>query len=147
MTNMLTIRKLQKKCIRIITLSDFNSHTNTVFTDLKILKVDIIKFNLLKFICEFNHELLPTDLSNIFLFNSDIHNYNTRSIVSQGPLIWNELSKNLPSINEVHSTNKFKNTIKKHFLSLYQSTYAQLVQYFISTFLLLLLLILYIFFL
>ena len=78
------IRKLQKKCIRIITFSDFNSHTNTLFTDLKILKVDdIIKFNLLKFIYDFNHELLPTDLSNIFLYNSDIHNYNTRSPVSK----------------------------------------------------------------
>ena len=71
------------------------------------------------------------------MYNSDIHNYNTRSTVSQGlfipeisttnygkksikyqgPLIWNKLSKNLPPINEVHSTNKFKNTIKIYSLS------------------------------
>ena len=74
----------------------------------------------------------------MFLYNSDIHNYNTRSTVSQGlfipeisttnygtksikyqgPLTWNELSKNLPSINEVHTINKFKNTIKTLFISL-----------------------------
>ena len=41
------IRILQKKCMQIITFSDFNSHTNALFTDLKILKVnDIIKLSL-----------------------------------------------------------------------------------------------------
>ena len=74
--------------MRIITFSDFNSHTNALFTDLKILKVDdIIKLNLLKFIYDFNHDLLPSDLSNIFIYNSDIHNYNTRSTVIQGLFI------------------------------------------------------------
>ena len=136
------VRILQKECMRIITFSDFNSHTNALFTDLRILKVDdIIKLNLLKLIYDFNHDLLPSDLSNIFIYNSDIHNYNTRSTVIQGPfipeisttkygtisikyqgpLIWNELSRTLPSINNEHSTIKFKNTIKKHFFSLYDA--------------------------
>ena len=95
-----------------------------------------MKLNLLKFIYDFNHDLLPSDLSNIFIYNSDIHNYNTRSTVIQGlfipeisttnygtksikyqgPLIWNELSRTLPSINNEHSTIKFKNTIKKTLL-------------------------------
>ena len=33
---------LQKKCMQIITFSDFNRHTNALFTNLKILKVDNI---------------------------------------------------------------------------------------------------------
>ena len=128
--------------MRIIIFSDFNSHTNALFTDLTILKVDdIIKLNLLKLIYDFNHDLLPSDVSNIFMYNSDIHNYNTRSTVIQGlfipeisttnygtisikyqgPLIWNELSRTLPSINNEHSTIKFKNTTKKFFLSLYDA--------------------------
>ena len=56
------IRKLQKRSIRIITFSGFNSHTNPLFIDLKILKVDdVIKLNILKLIYEFNHELLPSE--------------------------------------------------------------------------------------
>ena len=77
------IRKLQKRCMRIVTFSDFNSHTNPLFTDLKILKVDdVIKLNLLKFIYEFKHDLLPSEISNIFEYNTDIHNY-TRSTINQ----------------------------------------------------------------
>ena len=113
------IRKLQKKCIRIITFSDFNSHTNTLFTDLKILKVDdIIKFNLLKFIYEFNHELLPTDLSNIFLYNFDIHNYNTRSTVNRGLFI--------PEI----STINYVSSIKDHLFGMnYPKIYHQSMKF------------------
>ena len=74
--------------MRIITFSDFNSHTNALFTDLKILKVDdVIKLNLPKFIYDFNHDLLPAELSDIFNYNSNIHNYNTRSTVIQGLFI------------------------------------------------------------
>ena len=74
--------------MRIVTFSDFNSHTNPLFTDLKILKVDdVIKLNLLKFIYEFKHDLLPSEKSNIFEYNTDIHNYNTRSTINQGLFI------------------------------------------------------------
>ena len=136
------MRKLQKRCMRIVTFSDFNSHTNPLFTDLKILKVDdVIKLNLLKFIYEFKHDLLPSEISNIFEYNTDIHNYNTRSTINQGlfihvivstkyctesikyqgPLLWNDLSKIIPSINETHTLTSFKNIIKKHFLSVYNT--------------------------
>ena len=136
------MRKLQKWCMRIVTFSDFNSHTNPLFTDLKILKVDdVIKLNLLKFIYEFKHDLLPSEISNIFEYNTDIHNYNTRSTINQGlfihvivstkygtksikyqgPLLWNDLSKIIPSINEAHTLTSFKNIIKKHFLPVYNT--------------------------
>ena len=49
------------------------------------------KLNILKFIYEFNHNLL---LSNIFKYNSDIHKYNTRSIVDQGFFIPQILTTN-----------------------------------------------------
>ena len=42
--NLKIIEVLQKKCLRSMTFSDFNSHTNPLFLQLKPLKVhDIIK--------------------------------------------------------------------------------------------------------
>ena len=42
--NLNNIEILLKKCLRIMTFSDFNSHTNPLFIDFKLLKVrDIIK--------------------------------------------------------------------------------------------------------
>ena len=43
--------------------------------------------NILKFTYEFNHNLLPSDLSNIFDYNSAIHKYKTRSATNQGLFI------------------------------------------------------------
>ena len=37
--NLYKIEIPQKKCLRIMTFSDFNSHTNRLFIDLKLLKV------------------------------------------------------------------------------------------------------------
>ena len=108
--------------------------THPLFIDLKILKLDdVIKLNILKFTYEFNHNLLPSDISNIFDYNSAIHkyktrsatnqglfvpeiftsNYGTKSIKYQGPLLWNDICKSVPSINDVHSLMAFKNLIKE----------------------------------
>ena len=47
--NIRKIEVLQKKCLRILTFSDFNSHTNPLFIELELLKVrDIIKSHQLK---------------------------------------------------------------------------------------------------
>ena len=50
--NLKKIEVLQKKCIRIITLSNFNSHTNPFFIEMNMLR-DIIKFHQLKLVYEF----------------------------------------------------------------------------------------------
>ena len=42
--NIKKIEILQKKCVRIMSFSDFNSHTNQLFVDLKLLKVRNIFF-------------------------------------------------------------------------------------------------------
>ena len=60
-----------------MTFSDFNSHTNHLFIDLKLLKVrDIIKSQQLKLVYDFYNNVLPTDLQNLFIFSSDIHTTN-----------------------------------------------------------------------
>ena len=61
------IEVLQKKCLRIITFSDFNNHTNPLFINLKLLKVkDLIKLHQLKLVFEFYEKVIPTDLQSCF---------------------------------------------------------------------------------
>ena len=72
--NIEKIEILQKKCIRILTFSPFNSHTSDLFKDLKILKVrDIIKMHQLKLAFDFFRNSLPDDLMSLFTLASDIH--------------------------------------------------------------------------
>ena len=49
--NINTIRILQEKCIRVINHAPFNSHTNNLFEENKLLKLDdIVKFEQLKLV-------------------------------------------------------------------------------------------------
>ena len=64
--NIYKIEVLQKKCIRIMTFSDFNAHTHDIFKDLKIIKViDVIKMQQLKIVYDFLHNSLPYDLMSL----------------------------------------------------------------------------------
>ena len=68
------IEVLQKKCIRIMTFSEFNSHTNDIFKELKIIKVrDVIKMHQLRVSFDFLNNSLPSDLMSLFQRSSDIH--------------------------------------------------------------------------
>ena len=54
------IKTLQKKAIRLITNSEFISHTNPLFIRIKILKIqDIFKLRLLKLFYKLSYNLLP----------------------------------------------------------------------------------------
>ena len=72
------IIKLQKKALIIITLSNYNSHTEPLHKKLSMLKVDdILKLQQLKFYCKYLHNNLPVYLHNWRIIY-DIHNYDTR---------------------------------------------------------------------
>ena len=148
--NLRMIEVLQKKCLRIMTFSENNSHTNPLFIDLKMLKIrDIIKSQQLKLVYEFYKNLLPFNLQNLFIFDNDVHNYQTnsaskhllhipriftatygtKSIKYQCPILWNSTFKNKIAINnntknnvaidQIHNIFQFKRTLKKHFLYTY----------------------------
>ena len=148
--NLNKIEVLQKKCLRIMTFSDFNSHTNPLFIDLKLLKVrDIIKSQQLKLVYEFYKNLLPTDLQSLFVFDSDVHDYQTnrfskhflhiprihtvtygnKSVKYHCPILWNATVKNDITINndikdniaidQIYNVFQFKRILKKHFLYSY----------------------------
>ena len=100
--NLDKIVKLQKKCVRIITFSDFDSHANPLFIDLKILKVlDVIKLQQLKLAYEYCNNLLPQDLRTFFNYSYECHNSAPSSLksVQKGCL-------SIPTIKTTHSGNK-----------------------------------------
>ena len=74
------ITKLQKKCLRILTLSDYRAHTEPLFKKLKILKVnDIFYLQQMKFYYKYTHQNLPLYfLNNNYITNLSCHNYDTR---------------------------------------------------------------------
>ena len=71
------IFKLQKRAIRILTLSKYNAHTEPLFKRLNLLKVmDMFKVNVLKFYFKYRHGTLPKHFRNMFPLTN--HNHNTR---------------------------------------------------------------------
>ena len=74
------ILKLQKKAVRIITLSKYNSHTDPIFKSLKLLKVhDIFVLFQLKFYHKYVNDVIPNYFLNLSLaMNNERHDYNTR---------------------------------------------------------------------
>ena len=57
--------KIQKKAVRIITLSKYNSHTEPLSKKLNTLKVeDLLKLQELKFYYKYRHQNLPVYLLN-----------------------------------------------------------------------------------
>jgi hypothetical protein len=113
--NINKIEVLQKKCLRIMTFSDFNSHSNPLFIDLKLLKVrDIIKSQQLKLVYEFYNNVLPTDLQNLFSSSSDIHSTNLKLKSVYKKLLF------IPRIKTVTYGNK---SIKYHCAELWNNTF------------------------
>ena len=113
-TNLNRIFLLQKRVVRAMTNSDFLAHTAPLFDRLRIL--DIFKVNsfyIAKFMFFYHHALLPLSFRNLFITNSQVHNYNTRSTANyrthfcqtnikyQGPKIWNSLPVNVKISNSL----------------------------------------------
>ena len=75
--NIQKIEILQRKCVRLLTFSPYNCHTNKIFIDLGLLKLrDIIKVEQIKLVYKFQNSNLPTDLMGLFSFTSDISTTN-----------------------------------------------------------------------
>ncbi len=111
--NVRKIVVLQKKCIRIMTFSDFESHTNNLFLNLKLLKVrDVIKFQQLRLVYDFYNNALPTDLQNLFVFTRNIHNYQLNSI-----------HRNLLHIPRIMTTTYGIKSLKYHCAELWNNTF------------------------
>ena len=75
------IAKLQKKAVRIITLSKYNAHSEPILKKLKLLKVeDILRLQELKFYYKLKNNKLPHYLQSLPIKpNTDTHSHATRT--------------------------------------------------------------------
>ena len=132
------ILKLQKWALRAITSSKYNAHTDPLFKQLNILKInDIYKLSALKFYYKYSKAQLPRSFHGMFNPVSQSHTYQTRncnvprhpipkSVTSKLTIRFTipELLTHMPScITEkinTHSIQGFSLYIKKYFISQYQ---------------------------
>ena len=87
---------LQKKSLRIICNTNARSHTNQLFLQNKILKIeDLYSFQLGQFMYNYNNNTLPSVFNRMFPKNQSFHNYHTRqSNEFHLPLLRTLLAKN-----------------------------------------------------
>ena len=125
----------QKRIIRIVDKTHYLEHTNDIFYNLGLLKVnDINVYITAIFMYNYEKKLVPTCFRGMFMKNEHVHQYKTRhahqyrtakhktdivkySLKIQGPKIW----KNLPSnIQMSPSLFTFKKLLKAYLISQYQ---------------------------
>ena len=108
-TNLNRIFLLQKRAVRALTNAHYYSHTAPLFKQLRLLDIyNINSYYTARFMYSYHHQLHPPSFLNLFVTNSQVHNYNTRSqanyrshpcrtnikqftILYQGPKLWNTL--------------------------------------------------------
>ena len=75
---------LQKKALRTITFSEYDSPSSPLFKSLQVIKFhDLVTFHIATFMYKFHNQLLPTAFHSFFTKVTNIHNYNTRLAAKQ----------------------------------------------------------------
>ena len=135
------IFKLQKRALRIINFKDFRAHTNPLFKDNEILKLqDFIKLQNCLFVYDYLNTALPECFEDYFFrlnsmyFNVQTRNsnlgclfspskkttkYGLQSITQKSIYSWNYLTKHLKTDLTNMSRYKLKSILTKHFLNQY----------------------------
>ena len=129
MTTLNPLVLLQKRIIRIITGSKRLSHTDPLFRELGLLKLqDVNKFMIGKFMFRWYHNELPNIFYDKFEYVRNVHGYGTRQkdhlyiskvktergknkITYRGPVIWNQILR--AAINPLTSEAVFSKTLKQ----------------------------------
>ena len=126
---------LQKKIIRIITNSSYQSHSRPLFSLAKQLTIsDLNKLLIATFMYRLYKNCLPSVFQEYFCMNSTLHGYSTRGsnklhisyartdvMRSQlriaGPKLWNTIDPAI--INNSKHWRSFKQNYKNHLLAMY----------------------------
>ena len=129
--------KLQKKAIRTVCKTKYNSHTDPLFKQLNLLKIeDIFKVQCLKFFFKFENNKVPIYFSETFIFNRTNHNYETRNrevfqrntlsrqtskknLKNYLPILLNDVPTSLISKIYTHSLDNFKTRLKIFYIDKY----------------------------
>ena len=135
------ILKLQKKTVRIITLSKYNAHSDPIFKRLHFLKVDdLFTLQQLKLYYNYSHNDVPIYFQNWTLIpNCNVHKHDTRNkhelytyrvkheyakkcLKHNLPLILNNISHLVKEKINTHSMLGFVKYVKHHLLQSYRET-------------------------
>ena len=126
---------LQKKALRICTNSSFLAHTDPLFYQLNVLKVnDINSFQTAIFMFRYTKNSLPQTFNDYFLYNKNVHSYPTRarndihlnnprillahkSLRHHGPDVWNALPNYLKQFTSF--LKPFKRKLKRIMINKY----------------------------
>ena len=126
---------LQKKALRVVFNLHARAHTDILFFESNILKInDLHSFQLGQFMYNLNTNSLPTIFNDLFSTNEHVHNYPTRqsrefhlpllrtilaqnTFVFTGPRYWNNLDQ---SIKDAKTFVSFKYLLRKHLLKSYK---------------------------
>ena len=130
---------IQKRAVRILTASKYNSHTEPLFKQTNIKVTDICTLNEIKFYYKLINKQLPQYFNSFTCeANSDIHGYNTRTRnklhtlktnhdFAQKSLRYtiiqtiNKLPDNVTGKMRTHSIYGLTNYAKKYFISNYKT--------------------------
>ena len=128
---------IQNKAIRIISFSEPKSHSEPLFKSLNLLKFnDVIELQILSFVYQWSHRLLPPCFSEYFKFTSSVHSNSTRQSCNRnlyvasvnttqfglrplkfsGSRFWNSLLANITNSNSLRI---FRKTLKNSMLDCY----------------------------
>ena len=136
--NLEKLFKLQKKCVRIITFSNYHEHTAPLFASLNLLKLeDIFQFQILKLIYFFYNDRLPTEIKNLFTISNSVHSHITRghqllfipnvitthygksSLKYNAPFTWNNFARSNEFVNYETSISNYKKLSKAYYVKNY----------------------------
>ena len=136
--NIKKLEVLQKRCVRILTFSDFLTHAKPLFNQLNILQLDdVFHAQKLLFMFDVFTKNIPNELNQYFCLNNTIHSYNTRSINLyhipkvrlkrtvlqslryEGPNLWNRFSNKNVQNDILKNKKVFKQFLKTYFLKTY----------------------------
>ena len=127
---------VQKRAIRNICNVNYRAHTNALFNENHLLKVeDIYSMQLGSFMYDFSSKKLPLALAQMFKTNNEVHDHDTRqassfhishartkftfdSVVCTGPRFWNSLDSGIISAVSIST---FKHKLKSYLLSKYKN--------------------------
>ena len=126
-----SVFKLQKQAVRIIVSAGYRAHTEPIFSQLNVLPLSkVYQMNIILFMYKFSNDMLPNIFTDMFRWNKDIHQHNTRQarkihvikcktsslIISfsyMGILMWNYITE---KVNSACSVVAFKWHIKNYLL-------------------------------
>ena len=136
------IVKLQKRCVRIITRSKYNAHTQPLMNQLNILGVpDMLLLNSMKFYYKYKHKEVPDYFASFTLHaQGSTHDYNTRQrddirtnrtrinltekcLRNHLPKTTNSTPNHILTRIDTHSIEGFASAVKHYLISKYSIEY------------------------